>query len=460
MSTDITVVLTVYRRPHTLIEQLEAIQNQTVSPVSILIWKNQYDNIEIPSIPDHLKKNVDIIISTRNFGVWARFSVGLLANTKYIAVFDDDTIPGKKWFENCLNSMNIREGLYGTIGLIFLSEEYWDFKRIGWDESNKCNNNEIHQVDIVGHAWFFKREWLCDLWSFSPDYSKLLTHGEDIAFSTFLQKKNIPTLVPPHPKGQWELFGSHPQKAWKYGVESVGISLQPDSHNKFSEILTYFISVHGFKLLLSQERLQLCFNNIYENNLWGNNESKSGLGSSLNYTINIRNYLTKFISDNKINNILDTSCGEWNWMKLIKENLVNYTGIDIVKKIVDINNTQYSNNNIKFIHDDFLNFIKTQTNKSFDLIICRHTLEHLSTIYNLEFINECKRVCKYLFITGYNDLTKLNVDIFPNKKIPYRPINLKLEPYSTVLNNYYFNEFYDGPTDVYCPEAIMNIYKF
>ena len=93
---DITTILTVYRRPHTLIEQLEAIQNQTYPPSSIIIWKNHYDNIVLPEIPEHLKKNVDIITSTRNFGVWARFALGLLANTNYVAVFDDDTIPGTK----------------------------------------------------------------------------------------------------------------------------------------------------------------------------------------------------------------------------------------------------------------------------------------------------------------------------------------------------------------------------
>ena len=252
MATDITAILTVYRRPHTLLEQLEAVQNQTIPPSKIIIWKNHYDGIDLPIIPEHLLKNVDIIASTRNFGVWARFAIGLLANTTYIAVFDDDTIPGCEWFENCLNSMKIKEGLYGSIGLQFSSDNYWSFKRVGWDEKNNCNNSEICEVDIVGHAWFFKREWLCDLWSFAPDYSKFLTHGEDIAFSAFLQKKNIPTLVPPHPRGFWNLFGSHPNKAWEYGSETVGIWAQKESSDRFPQLLKYFIDTYGFKLLHSR----------------------------------------------------------------------------------------------------------------------------------------------------------------------------------------------------------------
>jgi ubiquinone/menaquinone biosynthesis C-methylase UbiE len=76
--------------------------------------------------------------------------------------------------------------------------------------------------------------------------------------------------------------------------------------------------------------------------------------------------------------------------------------------------------------------------KSFDLILCRHTLEHLPTEYNIEFLKECKRVCKYLFVTGYN---KLDIT---NRQVPntiYRPINLKLSPYLEILNPYYIHEF-------------------
>jgi hypothetical protein len=247
--TDITAILTVFRRPHTLVQQLEALQTKTVKPKEIYIWKNSYEGITLPDIPEHLRKNVSIIDSQKNFGVWARFALGLLANTTYVAVFDDDTIPGSRWFENCLQSMKVREGLMGSIGLVFHANDYWQYHRVGWDEKNRCNNSELTEVDIVGHAWFFKREWLCDLWSFAPDYNKFLTYGEDIAFSAFLQKKGIPTLVPPHPTGQWDLFGSHPHLAWRYGSEEVGIWNKPESSSRFPELLQLFVQKYGFHLL-------------------------------------------------------------------------------------------------------------------------------------------------------------------------------------------------------------------
>jgi hypothetical protein len=236
----ITAVLNLYKRPHTLIEQLTAVQNQSVPPENIIIWKNYAEGVVTPEIPEHLKHNVTVIESSKNYGVWARFTCGLLVNSKYVCVFDDDTIPECDWFKNCVETMKTHRGLLGTIGLRFRrGNMYHNIEpRIGWDGPN----DNVEQVDIVGHSWFFERNWLYYLWECCPDYNSMFVSGEDIGFSYILQKYGINTYVPPHPADNTNLWGSQPYKAMLYGTENVAISMQSGGMDKFNYAFNYFIN--------------------------------------------------------------------------------------------------------------------------------------------------------------------------------------------------------------------------
>lgn len=241
---NITALLNFYRRPHTLIEQVNAVKNQTFPPSQIIIWKNTSEDNHV--IPKEIQDDPSIIIidCNKNMGVWARFSAAMMANTPYVCVFDDDTIPGRKWFENCINTMDKVNGLLGTIGLVFKKGMGYEaeYPRMGWEGMN----NEIKQVDIVGHSWFFRREWLHHLWSIVPDHNLFLRCGEDIGFSWALQQIGINTYVPPHPKSDYEMFGSMPKTAWKYGTENVAIAADKSSSTNFNIALDYFVG-KGFK---------------------------------------------------------------------------------------------------------------------------------------------------------------------------------------------------------------------
>jgi hypothetical protein len=46
-------------------------------------------------------ENTTSAFCNRNLGVWSRFAYALNAKTKYVCVFDDDTIPGNNWLKNC-----------------------------------------------------------------------------------------------------------------------------------------------------------------------------------------------------------------------------------------------------------------------------------------------------------------------------------------------------------------------
>ena len=204
--------------------------------------------------------------------------------------------------------------------------------------------------------------------------------------------------------------------------------------------------------------LKELFTNTYLNNTWGSGgESRSGAGSSLAYTVHFRKNLLDIINDNKIKTIFDCSCGDWNWMKEIKDFLPNYIGNDIVTEMIESNIQKYESDNIKFICSDMLDTLKKYKNKNIDLIICRHTLEHLPNDYVINVITEIKRVAKFALITSNNGN---NSELDLNDGHHSRLINLDKDMYYEILGNAY-KKYYDSidePSNVL--HTNCNFYKF
>ena len=197
---DITVILNAYRRPYNLEMQIAAIRNQTIKPKQIWLWVNAHEDNEGF---DFKSLDVDRVFHNDfNWKFYGRFAGSLLADTEYLALFDDDTIPGSKWLENCMNTMQTHEGILGSAGVILNDIYYVKHDRCGWP----THNPEVTEVDLVGHAWFFKREWLRYLWQEKPT---TWDNGEDIQFA-FMAKIHggIPTYCPPHPPDDKEMHGS------------------------------------------------------------------------------------------------------------------------------------------------------------------------------------------------------------------------------------------------------------
>lgn len=202
----ITAILTLYRRPQNLAKQVEALRHQTIPPKEIWVWVNYHDtNADL--MLDFIQ--VDRVFDcNHNWTFFGRFAAGLLASTKFIAIFDDDTIPGKKWFENCLATYDSlqQEGhvtpILGSAGVLLNSATYNDHSRHGWPSQNTM----IERVDLVGHAWFFAYETLNLFWREKPF---TWANGEDIHFSYCAQKYGgVQTFCPPHPPEDRDLWGS------------------------------------------------------------------------------------------------------------------------------------------------------------------------------------------------------------------------------------------------------------
>lgn len=227
---DITVVLNVYKRPQNLQKQIDAIKNQTIKPKEIWVWQNCSNDQGAPQMESEYRvlglSGIDKwITSNHNWKFIGRFAMAQMAQTKFVAVFDDDTIPGPRWFENCLQTFQTNPGILGGIGIVLHSDDnYHDHHRHGW----ATHNDKVEEVDLVGHAWFMPKEYLKYMWYEEPFTWE---NGEDIHLSYCAQKYgNIKTFVPPHDN----IDKSSSTLGYELGVDEVATS-HPRNHSVFYE---------------------------------------------------------------------------------------------------------------------------------------------------------------------------------------------------------------------------------
>lgn len=237
----ISIILNVYKRPHILEKQIDAIKNQSININSenIHIWYNKSD-VEQKFPNDKEIKTYSCNWNTKFFG---RFTIPLLLKTPYIAMFDDDTIPHKDWLTNCLETINKPEtnGILGGSGVILHQKSYKPFTKVGW---NGVHSNNTERVDLVGHAWFFRQEWSKYLW-----YEKPFTwdNGEDIMFSYLAQKYgNINTFVPPHPENNKDLWSSDFQLGVQIGNDENASWIKNSHYGERDNVCIHCIN-NGWK---------------------------------------------------------------------------------------------------------------------------------------------------------------------------------------------------------------------
>ncbi len=226
----ITVILTAYRRVEYLEDQIQSLRNQTVPPDEIWVWFNSSPEpqIDVSSLVDR------VIISNTNWLFWGRFSLGNMVRTGYVAFFDDDILPQPKWFESCLNSIkNGHDGILGGSGVILpLQGGYSSKHKAGW---NGKQLKQVTTVDLVGHAWFMRKEHLQYMWREEPHS---WDNGEDIHLSYMaLKYGNIKTYVPPHPEDDLSVWSCRPDFGKIVGRKSVATFKTKGHKNIRSEIV-------------------------------------------------------------------------------------------------------------------------------------------------------------------------------------------------------------------------------
>jgi hypothetical protein len=214
---NVTVILNGYRRPQALKEQYNAIKSQTYPVQHIMFWQNFYTDTVFDS---KILENTTSAICNKNLGVWSRFAFALNARTKYVCVIDDDTIPGSQWIENCVRTISMKPGLLGCRGVRMVDDNYRNYP--GCNYESICGNENVEEVDIMGHCWFFEKDWLRYYWLDMPK-EPLTYGGEDMHFSFSLQRHlDLQTYVPAQPSDNKEMWGSLDPSV--YGEDMVATS--------------------------------------------------------------------------------------------------------------------------------------------------------------------------------------------------------------------------------------------
>jgi len=184
-------------------------------------------------------------------------------------------------------------------------------------------------------------------------------------------------------------------------------------------------------MFITNQEVSKVFKTIYEKNIWASNESVSGDGSEKAYTENLRTWLIDSIPKYQITTIVDSPCGDFNWMRYVLPHVsVKYIGLDIVEELIQVNIDKYSSEAINFKK---LNII-SEPIPSCDLLIVRDCLFHFSYKDINNFLENIKNTdYKYLLTTSHIvDRSFENTDI---RTGDFRIINLFKYPFNFVEDN-------------------------
>jgi len=176
---------------------------------------------------------------------------------------------------------------------------------------------------------------------------------------------------------------------------------------------------------------------VYRMNLWGNPESISGDGSTMEYTENIREQLPLFFKQYGIGRVFDAPCGDYNWFRHIERDGVAYVGGDIVDAMVRENQRKFGDSDTSFVRFD----IRNSPFSKAGLWFCRDCMFHLPTHDVMAaFGNFAKSDIPYVLTTSHLDTSK-------NTELPrggFRTINLELPPYNFPKPSFSIDDWVPG----------------
>lgn len=194
-------------------------------------------------------------------------------------------------------------------------------------------------------------------------------------------------------------------------------------------------------------------NNVFKENLWGGSDSRSGPGSNLQNTSEIRIRIPELLKKYNIKLLIDAPCGDFNWMKGISNNLEvlldSFLGIDIVDEVIELNNKSFATDKIKFTRVD----LTKDRLPEYDCVLCRDLFLHLPYKSILKVISNFKKSgIKYMLLSTYTN-PRENFDVL-NFYINGRALNMQNFPFYLPDPIEIINEKYEGQCGQYNDKSL------
>ncbi len=191
------------------------------------------------------------------------------------------------------------------------------------------------------------------------------------------------------------------------------------------------------------------FSGYWEKNHWRNAESKSGEGSTLEYTKHIRREIPLMLERLRASSMLDAPCGDFNWFKEVELGKgVSYIGGDIVDGMIAELNRKYASESRRFMVLDAISGDLPRV----DVWMCRDLIFHLPTAEIFKLLdNFLRSEVKYLLITSHAADDIRNDDTFMGG---FRLVNLLNAPFCFPEPEERMKDYIDG-----FPERYLMLYK-
>lgn len=169
----------------------------------------------------------------------------------------------------------------------------------------------------------------------------------------------------------------------------------------------------------------------------GNNQSRSGHGSTEETTTAIVIGLKPLLLSLKVGSLLDAPCGDFAWARRIDWSGITYTGADIVSDIIEENQQKFGSYNIHFQR---LNICCDPLPQA-EAILCRDGLFHLSWEDALAALRNFKQSGAIYLLSTTFPQSPDNVNIQTGE---WYPINLQRPPFNFPNSQEQFQDGYQN----------------